>query len=223
MTQAQLEFPDPRSWGGRRRKAGRPKRKQGVAHAARERVTRHDPRLVTVKLASGLPSLLTRTIERLITARIRAAQKSDFRIVHYTIQSNHLHLIIEADDSKSLASGMKGLLCRIVPALNRLWCRRGKLFPERFHDRVLRSLRQVRNALKYVLNNHLKHGAVPVDSPERAFPDPFSSGRYFDGWSHRPRELEPGTPEAVVAAPGWKISIGWKQHYDRIPLDAAPA
>lgn len=165
----------------------------------------------------------TRVIECLITERIRAAQKSDFRIVHYTIQSNHLHLIAEADDSGALADGMKGLLCRIVPALNRLWCRRGKLFPERFHDRVLRSLRQVRNALKYVLNNHLKHGAVIADAPEAALPDPFSSGRYFGGWCRRPRELEPGTPESIVAAPGWKVREGWMKHYGRIPLDAAPA
>ena len=185
-------------------------------------MNRHDPRLVTVKLVRGMPNLRTRPAERRITACIRAAQRGDFRIVHYSIQSNHLHLIVEAEDGASLASGMKGLLCRIARGLNRWWRRRGALFAGRFHDRALRSMRQLRNALVYVLNNHRKHDRH-ARRKRATEPDPYSSGRYFDGWEYRPRELEPGTAEAIVAKPCWKIRVGWKRHYDRIPIDETPA
>ena len=61
---------------------------------------------------------------------------------------------------------------------NRLWKRLGKVFDDRFYDRVLRTPREVRNALAYVLDNARRHGVV-IGPGE---PDPFSSGRWFDGW-----------------------------------------
>ena len=102
-TQSELEFPEQPRWGGRRRNAGRRKRKGGVAHAPRESVSKHDPRLVTLKLARGLPQLRTKRFGGAITDCILVAQRRSFRIVHYSIQSNHLHMIVEADDRAALA------------------------------------------------------------------------------------------------------------------------
>ncbi len=161
-------------------------------------MNRHDPRLVTVKLVRGMPNLRTRPAERRITAWIRAAQRRDSRIVHYSIQSNRLHLIVEAEDGASLASGMKGLLCRIARGLKRWWRRKGALFAGRFHDRAPRSMRQLCNALVFVLNNH--HKCDRQYAPE-ACDETHScaSGRSFDGWEYRPRQLGAGTTEAIVA------------------------
>jgi len=96
--------------------------------------------------------------------------------VHHSIQSNHLHLIVEADDRSSLTSGLRGLLVRIARASNRLWKRSGRVFADRFHEHELREPREVRNALVYVLQNLRKHGIT------LAGPDPLSSGPEFDGW-----------------------------------------
>ncbi len=106
----------------------------------------------------------------------QAAGGAPFQVVHHSIQTNHLHLIVEADDRSSLTAGMRGLLVRIARALNRLWKRSGTVFADRFHEHELRKPREVRNALVYVLQNLRKHGIA------LSGPDPLSSGPEFDGW-----------------------------------------
>lgn len=208
--QTGLSFPEPRTHGGRRKGAGRSKGRSGVPHARRARVSPHDPRLVTTRLVDGLPSLRWKKPGKVVWRCIREAQRDDFRIVHFSIQSNHMHLIVEADDEASLGGGMKGLTRRIAHRLNRLWKRSGKLFADRFHDEVLRSLRRIRHALRYVLNNDLKHGC----RPDRAIdlPDPFSSGAFFDGWAERNGQPPPCARGAPVVPGRWKLSVGWKRY-----------
>ena len=220
--QTELDFPVTHSWGGRREGAGRRKRSSGVAHARRAAVSQHDPRLVTLKCVAGLPNLRTRRSGRVIACSIADAHKRRFRVVHYSIQSNHIHLIVEAMDAASLTSGMRGLVSRIAKGLNKLWSRRGGVFATRFHDVVLRSLRQVRNALRYVLNNHLKHGARRGRPGEFVEPDRYSSAGYFDGWVDRGCDWPPDVPGATVASGGWKLSVGWMQHYPLIGVTEAP-
>ncbi|MCA8981394.1 MAG: transposase [Planctomycetes bacterium] len=222
LRQGDFNFSEPRTHGGRRKGAGRPKRKSGVAHATRERVSRHDPRIVTIKLAEGLPWLRESLEARALTYCIREAQRPDFRIVHYSIQRDHVHFTVEADSKNALSNGMKGLNSRIARTLNMIWRRTGRVFRECFHDRVLKTLREVRNALVYVLNNHLKHGTLYDPCGMTGEPDVFSSGRFFDGWAGRPPDSEAGSDGAIVVRGGWKLSCGWKRRYRAITLDAAP-
>ena len=158
----------------------------------------------------------------MIVRSIRLAQRRAFRVVHYSIQTDHLHMLVEADDAAALANGMRGFTCRVARGLNTLWARRGSVFPERFHDRVLRSLRQVRNALRYVLNNYLKHGHPQARDGFAVLADAFSSADCFDGW----RELAPwsdaGRPGTSVVPGGWKLSVGWRQHYPLISATEVP-
>ena len=154
-----------------------------------------------------------------IVEAIRAARRREFRPVHFSIQGDHIHFIIEADSREDLVKGMRGLGCRIARGLNKLWNRKGSVFPQRFHERVLKSLTQVRNALRYVLNNHRKHqGGGPL--PTR--PDPFSTGIYFNGWSDFPQEHDPSGADSCVSPPGWKIAIGWQRYNPRFFLAAIP-
>jgi hypothetical protein len=221
-TQTELYFPEQTRWGGRRENAGR-KRKGAVAHASREAVSRHDPRLVTLELVERLPRSRKLREDDVITGCIRAAQRATFHVVLDSIQSNHLQLIVESDDRAALAGGMQGFNRRVACALNKLWSRRGRVFAQRFHVRVLRSLRQVRNALRYVLNNHLKHMERASSGGACRLPDHFSSGRYFDGWSSRSPEMDVNASASVVAAPAWKIRCGWKRHYPAIAPDEVAA
>ncbi len=131
-------------------------------------------------------------------------------MVEYSIQTNHLHLIVEGSDRTGVARGVAGLCIRIARGLNRLWCRRGAVFADRYHDVVLRNPRQVRNALLYVLQNARKHGT------RFARTDPFSSGPSFRGWAR----LSPGNPDPrgprarapTAAARTWLLSRGWLRH-----------
>jgi len=133
--------------------------------------------------------------------------REDFRIVHFSVQSNHVHLLCEARDRRELARAIQSLAIRIAKRLNALWERAGRLFADRYRDRILRSPREVRNALGYVLNNAVHHGVRLV----RGEPDPCSSGQWFDGWRGRVRAFE-RSPNPLSRARTWLLSIGWSRH-----------
>jgi putative transposase len=86
------------------------------------------------------------------------------RVVHYSIQGNHLHLIVEIDDAAILSRAIQGLAVRLARALNHLAKRKGKVFLDRYHAHVLKTPREVRNAVRYVLDNfrhHLREDVAP--------------------------------------------------------------
>jgi REP element-mobilizing transposase RayT len=86
-----------------------------------------------------------------------AAERFGTRIAHYSIQGNHLHFVIEADDSSALRKGMQGLAIRIALRLNKRLGRSGPIFADRYHSRVLSSRRALANAIRYVIGNYLHH------------------------------------------------------------------
>ncbi len=210
----QMSFSFPFGHGGFREGSGRKKRKEGVSHGKRERVTRHQPVLVTWKLKDGLRCLRRVDEAGVIMKAIKAAHRSCFRVVHFTIQNDHLHMLVEGDDAELLGKGMCGLGTRIGKGLNKLWGRRGKVL-ERYHSRVLKSPREVWIALRYVLNNFRKHGCAP--SPFVA--DEFSSGAYFNGWSDRAPGEDPGI---CAKAESWLLRVGWRERHSLIPFDSIP-
>jgi REP element-mobilizing transposase RayT len=166
--------------------------------------------LVTVPLKRGLPRL-RRTRERKALERAFHAgrERFGFRLTQYSIQSDHLHLIAEADDRRALSRGLQGLLVRVARALNKLWSRTGKVFRDRYHDRVLRTPREVRHALAYVLGNARKHGLRIL----RGAVDGFSSAPWFDGW--RGEDMAPfewGSDCPVTRARTWLQRHGWRRH-----------
>jgi hypothetical protein len=124
--------------------------------------------------------------------------------VHYSVLSNHLHLMVEADDRKRLSRGMQSLLIRIAKRLNKAWKRKGRVFADRFFEHALRVPREVRNALVYVLNNARKHGAWH----DWSSPDPFSSGRWYDGWSDFAADTIDSLSRPVSAAMTWLLTRG---------------
>ena len=194
-------------WGGPRRGAGRKPSgaRACVSRRARPAIAARHPIHVTVRLRDRLPSLRSHA-ERAALGRAFALGRDrfGFRLVHHSIQSNHFHLIVEACERRALSRGMKGLLVRGARALNELWSRRGSVFADRFHARSLRTPREVRNALVYVLQNARRHGIHGQG------PDEFSSGPWFDGWSEHvvaPRRAWPAA-EATM----WLLRFGWRRH-----------
>ncbi len=163
-------------------------------------MTRHTPVFVTTKLVEGLPSLRRERTLALLRDTLRAgADRFGFRLVEYSIQSDHLHLVVEAQDERALGRGMKGLLVRLAKALNRAWDRRGRVLRDRYHARVLKTPREVRQVLVYALHNAKKHGARILGI------DAFSSGPWFEGWADRAPLGGRPLPRAV----SWLLSSGW--------------
>ncbi|MBL8898622.1 MAG: transposase [Planctomycetes bacterium] len=207
----QLEF-DFRQHGGKRKGAGRkPKNAEaGMPHRQRAKKKRGQPLLITVRLADGLPSLRRGGALKLVLAALSASSdRHGMRIIHYSVQSNHLHFLVEADDRECVARGMNALLSPLARALNKLWGRRGKVFPERYHDEVISTPTQARNALRYVLQNGKKHGIVAQSSIDLC-----SSAPVFDGWNDRPSIAAiPTAPVVATVAPAstWLLTTGWRR------------
>jgi REP element-mobilizing transposase RayT len=155
---------------------------------------------------------LRRTAEHAEVQRALSEATSDgFCVIEYSVQSNHLHLLAESRDQRSLGRAMIGLGVRIARALNRLWERFGQVFPDRYHARVLKTPRAVRTALVYVLQNARKHGSWWDETP-----DPFSSGPTFDGWRSSARSPSPKLAQSssrfLSRARSWLLNVGWRRH-----------
>ena len=215
----QRELAFPNGWGGKRRGAGRkPKgERAGAPHAKRAALAARFPVHVTVRLEKGLPSLRRKEAYRVLKRAFAAGSgRFGFRLVEYAVLSNHVHLVAESSDERSLARGMQGLSVRIARALNRLWQRVGRVFADRYHARILRTPREVRNALVYVLHNARKHGVWASRGA-----DPYSSGETFDGWNDEMREKgrragEQRTSSSRLGllsrARTWLLKVGWRRH-----------
>ncbi len=149
-----------------------------------------------------------RELERSLRA---ARQRNRFRVVHYSLQPDHAHLIVEAGSKEDLASGMKSLGSRFARAVNRVFRRRGRVLADRYHLHVLRTPREVRHAIAYVLLNARRHLAkLARRLPARPILDPASSGRWFDGW--RGATGQAHDPPAVARPHTWLLAIGWRRH-----------
>ena len=232
--QLALEF---RTWGGRRKGAGRPPKGAvaGASHLKRPSLSRHHPLHLTLRIVAGLPSLRASLLfAKVQQALARGQQRFGFRLVHYSVQSNHLHLIAETDDEKILARGVQGLCVRVARAINNKLSRSGRVFADRYHARALRTPRAVRFALRYVLLNARKHqDALRSPLLQPGFIDACSSAPWFGGFS-RPCELAFGAREArarwsatsplgapVVSPRTWLLRFG-AQRYGAFDVDDVP-
>ena len=195
-SQLSLRFKDPR--GGKRPGAGRkPKNgKAGVSHTARPAFGKPTPVHVTLRIRDDVPSLRASRRFAAIRRSFAAARgRNGVRLVEFSVLSNHLHLVVEADSSLRLSRGMQGLTIRLAKALNAvLRGRKGGVFADHFHSRLLRTPTELTRALRYVAENAEHHYGEP--------------DRYFS--SRAPENL------SLLAAPlGWLLRVGWRRSKDR--------
>lgn len=217
---AQLTFDDtrkPQGRGGWRPNAGRPKGRTCVPHVEREEFPPTVPQHVTLKLEPNMRTLRDEKIVGPLRTLIALSQRADFRIVEFSIQHDHIHLINEAEGRESLAAGLQGAQVRFSKRINRAFKRHGDVFRERYHSRSLKTPREVRNALRYVLNNYRHHAEERGAVLDPRWLDPFSSAPWFDGWA---APVETSTlPARLLAMPRptvpprvWLLTTGWKRH-----------
>jgi putative transposase len=135
---------------------------------------------------------------------VAAVPGPSFRVLHFSVQHDHLHLLVEADRAAGLARGCQGLAVRLAKAINRALRRRGTVFGDRYHARWLRTPREVRNALVYVLQNFRKH----IAGARRL--DPRSSAAWFGGW--RVSAPRPPGPAPVRSPRTWLARVGSLRH-----------
>jgi putative transposase len=210
-----------RAKGGRPAKGPRPSER----HKTRPTFSRHDPQHVVIRAVEAIGTLRQRVMYKAVRrALITTFTRTNFRIVHLSIQGTHIHLLIEADDREALARGMQAFQISAAKHLNAAVTRRtgkrrrGTVFVDRYHARIIRMPQQARNALAYVLNNWRKHrenrDAAAIEHGWKV--DPFSSAPTFTGW----RDIDttaiawPATyePLPVWEPKTWLLREGWKKH-----------
>jgi putative transposase len=209
MASQQQELPF-RAWGGKRKGAGRKStlRRAGVSHRSRPEQNERHPVHVTLRAARHLPSLRQQVVFIAIRRAFARTARSWFRLVHFSVQVDHVHLLVEADNKVSLARGLGGLAIRVARAVNRQLRRRGSVWSDRYHARSLATPREVRSGIVYVVMNFQKH------VPEARGFDVCSSAWWLDGWKMPPSSGPPGEeriPPPVQAPETWLAAKGWKR------------
>jgi hypothetical protein len=172
---------------------------------------------VTLRAREALPSFRSARVFRFLQRSLAAAHKEAFRIVHFSVQMDHVHLVVEGDDQVALVRGVQGLAVRCAKAVNRAVRRRGSVWSSRYHSRALRTPTETRRGLVYVLLNFRKH--------LRAAPgiDPRSSGPWFNGWrSSGPSAVVRADPTPTVPAKTWLAKIGWRRAGGPLDVDERP-
>lgn len=215
----QLPLPTPRTWGGKRAGAGRkpaPGRRPGVRHRPRGAHVAAHPVHVTLRAVASLRCLRSTRAFPAVRRALTATSRATFRILEFSVQDDHIHLIAEAEDGRALSSGVRGLAIRLARRINRVLGRRGQVWADRYHARALTTPRAVRHALVYVLMNVRKHG-----HPDTAI-DPCSSAPWFGGWRVVPARAGEMGQAPVAAARTWLARVGWRRH-GLIGLDERPA
>ncbi len=185
MRAKQLELP---TWGGRRKGAGR-KPKGPLRRVSHKKRPSHAPRFplhAVMRTREEAPRLRKKQIFAAIReALLAGAERHGFRVIHYSVQGNHIHFVVEAPDARALSRGMQGLAVRIARAVNRAALRRGRVFADHYFARELRTPAEVRRAVRYVLDNFMLH-----------------------------HQLGPQTDDcaaSLITPRTWLLSVGWQR------------
>jgi REP element-mobilizing transposase RayT len=234
---------DPR--GGKREGAGRKPNngvRAGVSHAPRPVLTASYPLHVTLGVLPIVRSLrdfdIYPAFQKATMAVAMYGQNMEddqwFRIVHMSIQSNHVHLLVEASDRDALSRGMQSFKISAAKWLNKAFGKRGNprkgsVFADRYFSEPVTSPLQTRRALSYVLNNWRKHERDRTATSSKWRVDPFSSGIAFAGWKDLadlglPRWRIPDgyEPLAVLEPRTWLLRVGWRRH-GLVPCSELPS
>ena len=192
------------TWGGKRKGAGRKPAgaRAGVPHQHRPALSPRHPAHVTMRVLPHVWNLRSRRAFRAIELAFASCKERDgFRLVHFSVQGNHLHLIVEARDAERLSRGMQGLATWIARRLNQMIGRSGKVFADRFHAHALRTPLEVARAVAYVLGNfvvHARRRGAASEKPALRAADPYSSA---------------GCDRPGLTAPPrtWLLRVGWRR------------
>jgi putative transposase len=189
-----------------------------LSHVPRPVHEARHPVHVTMRRVAVGPSFRAERVRRAIEGELYAVKKRGVVVVHYSIQDNHLHLMVEATDRVDLGRKMKLLFSRIAMTVNRIALRAGKLFADRHHRHELTTPTEVRRALVYILFNDRKHHSRSRSATTAL--DEASSAIWVTDWSpdsapapetlaQRRANYPEGPP--ITAPATWLARTGWRR------------
>ena len=208
-----------------------------VPHVTREAHSERCPVHVTMRRVAMAPSFRSERVSNAIMFQLARASRggSGIRVVHFSIQDDHLHLMLEGTSAQDLSRQAQKLFSRIALAVNAVVGRRGSLFRDRHHRHELKTPTEVRRALVYLLFNTRKHaGADSLGNPTSGifgWFDPLTSAAWFDAWSSRASPPPDAAPRVrarfggivpVTSAKTWLALQGWQRAGGPVRFDELP-
>jgi len=228
----------PKRKAAKGKRLGRPPkngRRAGSPHTVRPTLKASNPVHIVLRALAVIGSLRKRDIYQAIRwATITAAKHEGFRIIHVSLQRNHVHMLVEAANKQALSRGMQAFQISAAKMINAAISkkaverRRGTVFPDRYHQEIITTPRQARHALAYVLNNWRKHREDRGQLEKTWLVDPFSTGVLFSGWKELADRYvmwkwrETYQPMIVWLPKTWLLSEGWRR-YGLIGCDEVPS
>ncbi len=166
----------PRKWGrGGWRPGAGAKPKGAIArvdHRAREQFAGIGTALVSMRLKGNLPALRRQPANALLLLACAEGFKAGtFRVKHFVLRDDRLHLLVEADGRRAMTRGLQGLFIRMARALNKLWARHGKVFADRYEDRLLETPREERSVLRALFADSAPAAKGSCPSARRSIKD----------------------------------------------------
>jgi REP element-mobilizing transposase RayT len=219
-SQIDFGFRTPRR--ARKARRGRPRKVDGgISHRLRVVNSRH-PLHVTMRMKAHVWQLRSRRCFQILErAFYRGCGQFGSRVCQFSVQHNHVHMVVEARDPVALARALQGIAIRMAKGLNLLMGRTGAVFADRYHARSLGTPTEVRRALVYVLGNARKHLLAVGGRPSGDWIDPYSSSAWFTGWTSSGPPLY--GPAPVVLPGTWLLGEGYLRAGGRLRVEEAPA
>jgi len=212
-TQTKLRL-KARNWGGRRPGAGRkPKGPRllgdlpAAPHVKRPAIERRHPVHVTLRMMPHVWNLRSGRSFRVVSRALLAVRELGMRLTHFSVQGNHVHLILEVESRYALTRGMRSLGNRLAKGLNRMMGRSGRVLADRYHVAVLKTPQQVRNAIHYVLSNTRKHMVERGERVAAVIADRFAAGPA----EHVPRTMRLAPSPLLLEPRTWLLQHGWRR------------
>lgn len=138
--------------------AGRPAiHDRGIRHIARDEIKRSTPLHLTIKINREKAGLKNKSVLKTLHDSIKKARLIGLRIIHYTLEYDHVHLLVEADNNEILGRGMQSFGISFSKGINKIKKLKGQVFKTRYHFRKLKTPKEIKNAINYILGNALKH------------------------------------------------------------------
>ena len=129
----------------------------GIRHRARPEILRTTSLHLTVKILKEKSRLRTKPLLQILKRAIQKARAQGLRIHHYTLEHDHVHLIVEAQNNLELGKGMQAFGVCFAKGINKFKAFKGTAYKHRYHLRKINSARDLKTVMRYVFNNSKKH------------------------------------------------------------------
>ena len=128
---------------------------KGIRHTKREEILRPSPLHLTIKLKKA--NIQNKVILNGLRHAIMRARLQGLKIIHFSLEKNHVHLYVESQNNEILGRAMKAFGVSLVKKINRHFKTNGSCYKTRYHLHILRSATEVKRVIHYILNNGIKH------------------------------------------------------------------